>query len=358
MLNHTNRLLLLLSAMLTVAGAQCAVQPEPVEPTVSKAIETAQTASPQKGQRQQPAWTPASATSQRTAASQQPDAPIATVNERPIARNRLIDLLLEEHGPGLLEQFIVLEAAKALAADRGIIVTSADVSREYDRALEHLAGPLEAAAGMDRPTVEQALDSILAQRNISHREFMLGMERTAFLRKLAAAEVRVSADEIGAEFERQFGPRVELRLIQLASSAATVRAQSELRTGVSFDEVARSHSVNSASAARGGLLEPFTAQDDAVPLALREAAFSMEVGEVSGAIRVGQWTCILKLERRLPAQYPDLDSVREQLESDIRERLAGSVMQDLHERLLRQARVIIHDPILREAFRAKHPDRP
>ncbi len=280
---------------------------------------------------------------------------IATVNGQPISRASAVDLLLQSHGPALLEQIVVLTAAEREAAEKGLSVTPADIDRELDLALRQLINPQLPVAPLefDRGAAERVLDAVLDERNISRAEFMIGMRRNACLRKLVEAEQRTDAEDLRAEYERTYGARVQIRHIQLATLADVARAKDRLAAGMDFAEAARHFSANTASAPRGGLLEPFSAGDEEVPPALREAAFRLSPGEVSSAIRVGEWYHLLKFETSLPAEYPPLTNVRAELEVKLRERSAGPAMQQLYERLFREADVRVHDPVLKAAFEAK-----
>ncbi|MHC4697422.1 MAG: peptidylprolyl isomerase [Planctomycetota bacterium] len=283
---------------------------------------------------------------------------IATVNGQPIARHRLVDLLLRSHGVNLLEQLIALEAAQELAGEKGLHVGAADVDREYDRALRRLLDPLFSLTSdtFDRQQAERLLDTILADRNMSREEFLIVIRRNAYLRAVVESQQVLTDRQLRTEYERAFGERVQVRHIQLATPAEVSRITDRLDAGGDFGELARDYSANAAGARLGGLLEPFAAHDDDVPELLREVAFSLEPGGVSSAVRIGSWYHLLRLEQRIPAEDRDLAQVRGELERRARERLAGPAMEQLYERLFREASIQIHEPVLRDAFEKKHPD--
>ncbi len=285
--------------------------------------------------------------------------PIATINDQPIARHRVVDLLLRSHGVGLLEQLIALEAAQALATEKGLDVGAARVDQEYARALRRLVDPLSSITSgpFDRGQAERLLDVILADRNMSRDEFIIVVRRNAYLRAIVESQQVVTERQLRAEYQRAFGERVQVRHIQLATPAEVSRVKDRLDTGADFGELAGLYSGNVASARVGGLLEPFPANDDEVPELLREVAFSLEPGVVSGAVRIGSWYHLLRLERRIASEDRDFAQVRPMLKRRVRERRADPAMGRLYERLFREASIEIHDPVLREAFERKHPGR-
>ncbi len=342
-------------AIALLVGMGCAPRPA-AEPSVGKAWQRRQ------GLLQQPHSSnrPPDARSSGDERADRPVCdPIATLDDRPIARHRVVGLLLRSHGVGVLEQIIVLEAAERLAGKRGLTVTDADIEREYERALRRLIDPLSSvnSGSYDRQAAVRALDSVLSNRNISREEFLAGMRRRAYLRRIANAELVPTDEQFREEFERRFGRRVRLRHIQVATLRQAAEVRERLDAGDDFAEIARRYSVNSASAPRGGLLDPFSIADEDVPEAFRRAAFAIEPGDVSDAVRVGEWYHFLNLEEEIPADPTDFDRVRGDLEISLRERLVEPAMQELHEHLFRQAKIDIHDPLLREVFEKVHPDR-
>ena len=217
--------------------------------------------------------------------------PIATVNGRAMQRHRIVDLLLRANGVGVLEQLVVLDAAAELATHKGLTITQADIDREYDAALRKLVDPFSGASSgnFDREAAERTLESVLAQRHISREEFRLGMRRHADLRRIGESELTFTREQLQAELQRRYGPRLEVRHIQLASPRSAARIRARLANGEDFAQLAREHSANLISAEAGGLLQPFSDKDDALPALFRQTASSLKAGEVSEAGRGGGW---------------------------------------------------------------------
>ena len=284
---------------------------------------------------------------------------LAVVDGRPIARSRVVELLLRSHGIGVLEQLIGLEAAKRLAEEKGFAVEESDVDFEFDLALRRLSDPgSEGTSGaFDRSAAERLLESVLIDRNISREELFVTLRRNAYLREIADAELTVTEDQLRAEFDRTYGQRVEIRHIQLASLQEATRLRERLVAGEDFGELAGRYSANLASGRRKGLLDPFSAGDEEVPELFRKVAFALGQGEVSDIVRVGEWYHLIKLERVLPAETRDFQAIRGDLERRRRERLTEARMRELYEELLRESSVVINDPALRAQFEQRRPKR-
>ncbi len=281
--------------------------------------------------------------------------PVATVNGRPIARDRLVDLTLRACGARVLEQLAVLELAEQLAAEQGITVTSADDDREYETSLRLLVDPLSSVTPerFDRDEAERVLAAVLARRSVSHEEFRLGVRLNACLRRIAESELTITEDQLADEFDRRYGRKARVRHIQLPTPGAAERSAERLTNGEEFSTVAARESANEASASVGGLLEPFSAGDEGVPVLMREVAFGLEPGEVSDPIRLGDWYHLVQLVEFIPPQPVDRDLIRDDLERGVKLRLAEPVMQDLYTAIWEQADLRIYDPVVRELFEGK-----
>lgn len=284
-------------------------------------------------------------------------APIVTVSGNPISRGRLINLMLRSAGPGVLEQLVVLDEAERAAARQGLYVSEHEVKEEYEQALRMLTDPLApvTTGDFDMEAAERALRRVLADRNVSHEEFMLGMRRRACLRKLVESQMQFTDQQLRGEMARLYGKRVRVRHIQLAIPRHVQRVKSQLDRGANFAQLAEQHSANLLSAAEGGLLQPFSMHDEGVPEAFRRAAFGLEPGQVSRPIRIGEWFHLIMLEETLPARHRKFEQAREELTASLRERTLESAIQKKYESLLRNARITIHDPVLRSAYEENGP---
>lgn len=296
-----------------------------------------------------------------------PSPPLAVVNGEPISRVAVVDALLDAHGLDMLEKFIMTAALRQRAASFGITITEADVRAEYDDALRRIAAPLDplndlatrpgepGGPAFDRSAAEGVLDEFLVAKNIAQSEFMMRMRQNAYLRKLAAREVKVDESQLAEEYKRAYGEKVQTRCIQVSSPEAMRRVRDALGEGRDFELVARQMCENRVVAARGGLLPPFTRFDN-VPKLLRDAAFALQPGQVSATIHENNLFFVLKLEKRFPPSEVGIENVKEDLRFRIRDRLTRERMDVLAGEVFRAAVVDIHDPALRDAYRKRYPD--
>ena len=226
-------LLTTFAAFLACAG--CARQRTPPGPTVSQAWEQ-----PAPHESSAPADAPAPALEQAPGPEKAPHAaepgtrgqvePIARANGRLIDRRRATNILLDAYGLDVVELLIRLELAKEEAKAAGLAVTLDDVQAEYDLALRRISSPVlgDREADFECSAAERLLEAMLARNGVSKTQFMLKIEQDAHLRKVAGRDLVVDDSLLTAEHDRAYGPRVQVRHIQLNSLAEVSQVRAEL----------------------------------------------------------------------------------------------------------------------------------
>lgn len=275
---------------------------------------------------------------------------LATVNGRPIAYAAWLNLMKRSHGLSAFQQILAVELARQAAEAKGIVLTEAQLEDAFRQEVMDVAGP----GTKDRAEAERILRTVLARRGVSLDEFRLTAYRNAYLRQLATplVEPGITDDALKVEFDRIYGPKVQVRHIQLSDSNAISTALQALDKGADFADLARQISQNIDSAPEGGLLTPFSRLDPNVPAEIREAAFGLEIGKVSGPIRIDGWTQIVRLEKRLPAEPAEYEKVVGDVRRSLTDQLVHQKMQQLLRNMLQSASIQVYDGELGKQFQA------
>ena len=281
------------------------------------------------------------------------------VNGTRLSRDQFVNVLVQSHGLELLESVIVREAARQLAEERGIDVTRDDINRARDAAIVRLVGPATSTQRSDDRLEqgERILNHFLREKRIGYAEWMLGIERVTYLRKIAAQDVTVGELDLRAEYALRYGAKVQVRHIQVESVADVKKVQALLKEDNPFETLARKFSQNDETAVNGGLLPPFVAGDPALPPLFSITAFNLEPGQVSAPIRESAWYHLIRLERRFPKSAVEFRHVRAELVEPARERLILEKVQQLGKRLFTDSGVRIFDDELDRRFRERYPNR-
>jgi parvulin-like peptidyl-prolyl isomerase len=280
---------------------------------------------------------------------------VALVNGHPIAREELLDVLVDAYGVEVLQQLIILRVAKQETRQMGLRVTKAHVATEFQSALDRIAR--EAGMNPDEATEankREALQQVLNERGISLAEFMIGMERNAHLRKIAERDLRITEETLRGEFARSFGEKAKISHIQIPINdrRALDEALNLLARGSDFADVAQKLSRNPETAARGGEMEPFTFDDPDIPPIIRERAFSLKEGAVSEPLLAGQFFHVIKLHHRIASETARFEDKRGEIEQRVRERAIPQLMAKLAVELFKKAKINVLDPGLRAKYQA------
>ncbi len=283
--------------------------------------------------------------------------PIAFVNGQPIARQKLLDVLLASRGLLLLQHMMLLEAVHQEAKRIGVEVAQDDVDHEYDLTLQAERYDGKDVERLTPARREQLVKDWMRSRGVQPQELAIAMERQATLRKIVAGGIKIDDAMLQQEFKRQHGDRVQIRHIQLAAPRVWDSVKAKLDQGVDFETLVRDYSQNSLSREKNGLLPPFSADDPSIPAALVKAAFAMEPGQVSNPLEIEGTVHVIKLEQRIPADDVKLEDVRDSLARTIQARMEADIMESLAQRLLMNAKLRIEDPVLRDQYRQRRDAR-
>lgn len=267
---------------------------------------------------------------------------VAVVNAEAISWGEFRELLAETSGGVILRE---------LALDRMLRARLAEQGREVGPAADD-AERRSLLASLDANDTEQAvrlLRVLRERRSLGPQRFAKLLRRNAMLRLLVRDSVEISAERLRAEYARQYGPSYRVRLLTVASRNEAESILTALRRGeVSFNELAAKVSTD-ISAARGGLLLPFSPKDESFPQILREVVAELLVDEISPVLPIDDQFAIVQMVERVPARTAmggeavHFEAVRAELELSVRRFEERRAMDVLAQELLESAEVVILD---------------
>ncbi|MDR2876909.1 MAG: SurA N-terminal domain-containing protein [Chromatiales bacterium] len=193
------------------------------------------------------------------------------------------------------------------------------IAKYYDENRERFAVPERVSAQYIELSMPAIAAAVAVDQDTLHRlyeeqksSFAVGEERHAHHILIAVDE---NADEAKVTAARQ---RAEALL-------------AEIRSGKSFEAVARTNSDDSGSASSGGDLGFFTR--DAMVGSFADAVFSMTPGELRGPVRSSFGFHIIRLDEVHPGSVPSFASLAAKLETDYRNAKAEERFFEISERL-------------------------
>jgi parvulin-like peptidyl-prolyl isomerase len=261
--------------------------------------------------------------------------PVALVNGAEVTRDQLAAECLSRHGMAVLETLVNRAIIEQACRRAGMAVTAQDVEAEVDAMSKRFNVPRE-----------KWIELIKQERGVTPKQYAEDIVWPMIaLRRLAAAAVEPTAEEIQEAFEKQFGPAVKARIIVLRSreEAEKVHAQAVAAPG-EFPALARQHSVDVASASANGWVQPIRLHSGEPQF--DRAAFALEPGQISTVVQVADQFIIIKCEGHLPADTVPVADVQGKLAAEIRERKSRQASTDVFRRLQESSTIenVLNDP--------------
>lgn len=197
-------------------------------------------------------------------------------------------------------------------------------------------------AGLDKDPVTQALLRQARERILSDAQVQ-ALEQTA---KLSDDTVRAYARDVYRTNPKRFETPAQTRARHILigrspDGKAEERARElleQLRKGENFEDMAKRHSGDYATAARGGDLGYFSAGTMVKPFEDAVAKLT-QPGQLSDLVETEFGFHIVKLESRRPAGQRPFEEVREALEREIRAKAAQEARQARIDVIQRAAKV-------------------
>ncbi|MEN6406816.1 MAG: peptidylprolyl isomerase [Thermoguttaceae bacterium] len=262
----------------------------------------------------------------------------AMINGEPVTIHELDEECIARHGVATLEGMIHRMLLEQACRRKGIAVTEKDLQKEIARAA--LAGVKPKADGS--PDVETWLREVTKRQGVpleTYRDDVVWP--SVALKKLVGDQVEVSEEDLHKGFEANYGPRVRCLAIVLDNQRRAQQVFDLARkknTSEFFGDLAEQYSVEPSSQAMRGEVPPIKRFGGKPQL--EQEAFSLQPGELSGIIQMGDKFVILRCEEfTKPTANITFDMVRNDIYEDLREKKLRVAMADCFENLQESATV-------------------
>jgi len=270
------------------------------------------------------------------------------------AAGRLFKLGLESNA---LDQLVFTALIDEEAERRGISVTEDEIETEFTR---QYAALLE-SQGM----TEEMLATYLESQGQDLTEFKQDGRRSIeeqlqfnAVQRAVSEPIELSEDDLRAYFDEHrtdYATEEQVRAshILVETEVEALRLHEELDAGAEFAELAREHSIDTGSAAQGGDLGWFGRGRTVAPF--EEAAFALQIGEISDVVETDYGYHILLLTGYKEATQPEFGEVTDRVHEDAEGEILDERFRGWYETVYAAAMVIVEDPLL-AAFRTQQED--
>jgi foldase protein PrsA len=243
---------------------------------------------------------------------------VAIVNGQEITRQDLYSLLIDTYGEDALDVLIRRTLIYQMAEKEGVRVTGAEVEQKLKILINsEIEGLMRTYRIKDRADLEKELvrigSSITQLEEKLSRKMRKQAEVELLAEKLMAKTITVTDEELQRAYEEEYGEKIEASQIVYKTRREAEEALKKLKSGADFATLARNESVDRASAARGGKMQPFSPKDS-----LGANVARLKVGELSDIIKTDYGYHIIKILDRKPASNKSFKTVRGELEKIVR----------------------------------------
>ncbi|MCE9591353.1 MAG: peptidyl-prolyl cis-trans isomerase [Planctomycetes bacterium] len=266
---------------------------------------------------------------------------MAFIHGDAIAWSDLQPSMVESAGGEALSEFILQRGIEQRLASRGAKISDEQVDAERTLLVKSL--------NPDPNTATRLLNDLRERRGLGERRFDELLRRNAGLRLLVHDEVKITDAEVRAQYELDYGPSFEARLVLTDTLQQASEVVRRVRAGESFIDIALRESRDE-SRVRGGLLPPVNPADATFPDAVRAALAGLKPGEVSDPVAMERGFAVLKLERKNEGRGVVFDDVKGELTERVRLRVERFRMGQLARTILNESDVTVLDAGLQRSW--------
>jgi foldase protein PrsA len=259
--------------------------------------------------------------------------PVATVNGQPISRSSFNQRLeASPMGRTVLQQLVQETLIDQYAKNNNLNVTDAEIDAR------------EAQIKANFPS--GSWDEMLKARGLTEADVRSALREQLILDKALAKDVTVTPAQIKDYFNKNHATfdkpeQVTARHILVPNLALANQVEADLKSGQSFESLAKKYSTDPGSKDKGGDLGTFK-RGQMVP-AFDKYAFSAPIGQISPPIKSPFGFHIIQVESRTPGQRATLASATPQITDTLRQQAEAPLIQPFLQGLQQKATIVVND---------------
>lgn len=228
---------------------------------------------------------------------------VARVNNEVITKDELYDYLVKENGQTAINALVANKIIDLEAKKQNVKVTDEEVEKEIDKIAEQYGG---------RETFEQ----FLGMYGTSLDDIKENVKVNIKIEKLLGSDVKITEDEMKTYFEENkesFDEKEQVKAshILVDSEDKAREVKEKLDAGEDFAELAKEYSTDTSNKDQGGDLGFFAR--GAMVKEFEDAAFSMEIGQISDPVKTDYGYHIIKVEDKKPAKEATYEECKDEI---------------------------------------------
>lgn len=232
---------------------------------------------------------------------------VAKIGEEEISKDQFYDRLVEMYGSQVLDSMITEKIVELEAKKAKISVTDENVQKELDKMIEQVGG-------------EEMFNYQLAYSGYTMDQMKEELKNYLTIVKILEPKIEITDEEINSYFEEnkdRFAQEEEVQAshILVDDEETANKVKKLLDDGGDFAALAKEYSKD-GSAQSGGDLGYFTKGE--MIQEFEDAAFSMEIGQVSEPVKSEYGYHIIKVTDKKEAQEATLENSKDEIKDILR----------------------------------------
>ena len=228
---------------------------------------------------------------------------VASVNGEDISKNELYEQLLKQNGKQALDSLISQKVIELEAKKQNIVIPEEDIQKEMEIYYETYGG---------KAAFTQALENSGYSLDDIKQDLVLNIR----IKKLLEPRVSITEKEIKAYFEEnkaQFAQQKQVKAshILLETEEKANEIKNKLANGEDFAQLAKQYSIDTQTKENGGELGFFGSGK--MVKEFEEAAFALNIGEISAPVKTEFGYHIIKVEEIKDAQEANYEKSKSQI---------------------------------------------
>ncbi len=258
---------------------------------------------------------------------------VATVNGNGIMLEELAAQCKLRYGTEVLEDLVNKTLIQAACLAQKIEITHKNIDDEIAR-----------TASKFNLSTAMYLKLIQDERGIAPEQYASDIIWPMLaLRGLSRGQIQVTPQDIDQAFQRELGPKVQVRMIACRDAKRVAQLQKEAMANPdSFKTLAKNHSEDPSSASVEGLLPlivKYSGDDE-----LEKIAFGLQPNQVSQVFPAGEFSVILQCVKHVPPTNPpgaQMQEIQNRIKTELEDYKLRGMAETVYTSLRSKAEVVI-----------------
>jgi foldase protein PrsA len=228
---------------------------------------------------------------------------VAKVGQKSITKDNLYTFFVEQNGEAALDTLITKNVIEQEVEKEKVSVSEKDIDAELKELIASYGG-------------EETFNQQLATSGLTMEDVEEDVKTNLQIEKLLESRIKITDEEMKTYFDENKDTfaktkQVKASHILVADEATAKEVKEKLAAGEDFAELAKEYSTDPGSAESGGDLGFFG--EGSMVAEFEEAAFSMEVDEISEPVKTEHGYHIIKVTDKQDAAEANFDDSKEEI---------------------------------------------